>query len=128
MNQRKPDQWADLRFRALRLLEANPKLSQRDLAEALGISVGQVNYCLKALLDKGLIKIHNFRASSRKLRYAYLLTPAGLADKAAITCRFLQRKLAEYDRLREEIESLRAEVGNASGLDASGEQAAEPAP
>ena len=128
MNQRKPDQWEDLRFRALRLLEANPKLSQRDLAEALGISVGKVNYCLKALLDKGLIKIHNFRASSRKLRYAYLLTPAGLADKAAITCRFLQRKLAEYDRLREEIESLRAEVGNASGLDASGEQAAEPAP
>ena len=128
MNQRKPDQWEDLRFRALRLLEANPKLSQRDLAEALGISVGQVNYCLKALLDKGLIKIHNFRASSRKLRYAYLLTPAGLADKAAITYRFLQRKLAEYDRLREEIESLRAEVGNASGLDASGEQAAEPAP
>ena len=128
MNQRKPDQWEDLRFRALRLLEANPELSQRDLARGLGIGVGRVHYCLKALLDKVLIKYDNFTASPDKRRYAYILTPAGLADKAAITARFLQRKIAEYERLREEIESLRAEAGNASGREAPGAKDAEPAP
>ena len=127
MNHRKPDRWEDLRFRALRLLEANPELSQRDLARALGIGVGRVNYCLKALVDKGLIKYDHFTASPHKMRYAYILTPAGLADKAAITARFLQRKLAEYERLRDEIESLRAEAEQASGMKASGAQDAEPA-
>lgn len=111
MSHRQHDQREDIRFRVLRLLEANPRITQRELARELGISLGWVNYCLKALLDKGLIKIHNFSANPNKLTYAYLLTPAGVADKAAITTRFLKRKLAEYERLREEIESLRREVG-----------------
>lgn len=128
MNHRKADRWEDLRFRALRLLAANPELSQRDLARGLGISVGRVNYCLKALVDKGLIKYDNFTASPHKLRYAYILTPAGLAEKARITGRFLQRKRAEYERLREEIESLCAEVANASDMAASGAKDADPVP
>ena len=110
MNQRPSDKWEDLRFRVLRLLEANPELTQRDLARELGIGVGLVNYCLRALLEKGLIKYERFRASQNKLRYAYVLTPAGLADRAAITTRFLQRKIAEYERLQAEIEALRDEL------------------
>ena len=110
MNQRPSDKWEDLRFRVLRLLEANPELTQRDLARELGIGVGLVNYCLRALLEKGLIKYERFRASQNKLRYAYVLTPAGLADRAAITTRFLQRQIAEYERLQAEIEALRDEL------------------
>jgi len=75
-----------------------------------------VNYCLRALLEKGLIKYERFRASQNKLRYAYVLTPAGLADRAAITTRFLQRKIAEYERLQAEIEALRAEIGPSSAV------------
>ncbi|MDS4032063.1 MAG: MarR family EPS-associated transcriptional regulator [Candidatus Competibacter sp.] len=110
MSHRQDNQREDIRFQVLRLLEANPRITQRELARELGISLGWVNYCLKALLDKGLIKIHNFSANPNKLAYAYRLTPAGLAEKAVITTRFLKRKLAEYERLREEIEFLRREV------------------
>ena len=110
MNHRQHDQREDIHFRVLRLLEANPRITQRELARGLGISLGRVNYCLKMLLEKGLIKIYNFSANPNKLAYTYLLTPAGVAEKAGITLRFLQRKLAEYDRLREEIDSLRREL------------------
>ena len=96
----------DVRFRILRLLDTNPQMSQRALSRELGISLGAVNYCLNALLDKGLLKINNFRSSNKKLRYAYALTPKGVAEKTALTGRFLQRKLKEYDALKEEIESL----------------------
>lgn len=99
----------DVRFRVLRLLHDNPELSQRELAQAVGISNGSTHYLLSALLDKGLIKIGNFTAAQDKRRYAYVLTPAGIAEKAAVTKRFLARKLAEYDALREEIESLQRE-------------------
>lgn len=100
----------DVRFRVMRLLQNNPKLSQRQLAEELGISLGAVNYCLRALIDKGEVKIRNFRAADNKLRYAYILTPSGVAHKAAITRRFLARKIAEYEALQEEIAALRSEV------------------
>lgn len=94
----------------LRLLQDNPNLTQRALADATGISLGAINYCLKALLDKGQIKTSNFRNSERKFAYAYLLTPSGLARKAELTVRFLNRKMAEYEQLRAEIERLRQEV------------------
>ena len=103
----------DVRFRILRLLGHNPEMSQRDLAQALGISTGGTHYVLKALVDKGLIKFGNFTASDDKRRYAYVLTPKGLAEKAALTRRFLIRKLAEYEMLRAEIEDVHQDVSAA---------------
>ena len=100
----------DTRFRLLRLLEDRPELSQRQIAAELGLSLGGVNYCLKALVEKGLVKVRNFQASERKLRYAYVLTPAGLTEKAGLTSRFLMRKMAEYEALRTEIETLKGEI------------------
>ena len=100
-------------LKVLRLLEANPHLSQRDLAGALGVSLGKTNYCLKALLGKGFIKMQSFTKSPNKLAYAYLLTPTGIVEKAGLTVRFLARKVAEFDGLTLEIEALRAEVKHA---------------
>jgi len=112
----------DIHFRVLRLLEANPAMQQRELADELGVSLGKTNYCLKALLDKGMLKMHNFKSSKRKLAYAYLLTPKGIAEKASLTGRFLQRKMDEYAVLNAEIESLMREQlnqlkGSALGAD-----------
>ena len=97
-------------FRLLRLIEANPEITQRELAEQVGVSLGKVNYCLKALIEKGLIKAGNFSRSQHKHRYLYQLTPAGIAEKARITSRFLQRKIAEHEALTREIEQLRRET------------------
>lgn len=85
-------------------------MNQRDLADALGVSLGKINYCLKALLDKGFIKMQSFSKSEKKLAYAYLLTPVGIAEKGGLTLRFLERKLAEYESLKLEIETLKFEV------------------
>lgn len=101
----------DVRFRVLRLLHENPELSQRDLANAVGISNGSAHYLLTALVEKGLIKIGNFTAAEDKRRYAYILTPKGIAEKAAITKRFLERKIQEYDALKAEIAELQDELG-----------------
>ena len=100
----------DTQFQALRLLQTSPQLSQRKIAQALGVSLGTANYCLKALLDKGLIKMQNFMGSKNKLAYSYLLTPQGMSEKAALTTRFLQRKIAEYEKLQTEIAALQLEV------------------
>lgn len=100
----------DVRYRVLRLLSANPEMSQRELAEAVGISLGGVHYVIAALVEKGLIKLGNFRSASDKRRYAYILTPRGLAEKATITRRFLARKVEEYEELRMEIEDLQREA------------------
>lgn len=97
-------------LKVLRLLEANPHMNQRDLADALGVSLGKTNYCLRALMDKGFIKMQSFRKSQRKLAYAYLLTPVGIVEKAGLTARFLERKVAEYEGLKVEIEALKFEV------------------
>lgn len=102
----------DVRFRVLRLLHDNPELSQRELAEAVGISNGSAHYLLSALVDKGLIKLGNFTAAQDKRRYAYILTRKGIAEKAAITKRFLERKIQEYDALKAEIKTLRDELGD----------------
>ena len=100
---------AEVRFRVMRAIEQNPHLSQRDLARELGVSLGGVNFCIKALIDKGAIKVENFRVSDKKMRYAYILTPVGIHEKAHMTSRFLQRKMRGYEALKTEIESLREE-------------------
>jgi EPS-associated MarR family transcriptional regulator len=99
-------------LQVLRLLQTNPRVNQRGLADALGISLGKTNYCLKALMSKGLIKVQNFRSSDNKLAYAYLLTPSGMAEKSKLTAKFLKRKLAEYESLQAEIEQLKTEIDN----------------
>ena len=95
---------------ALRLLQENPKMSQRELAAALGVSVGAANYCLKALVEKGWLKLENFQKNPNKLGYLYLLTPVGISAKANLTAKFLKYKLTEYETLRAEIAELRAEA------------------
>ncbi len=97
-------------LKVLRLLESNPHMNQRDLSKALGASLGKTNYCIKALLEKGLIKMQNFRNNQNKRAYAYLLTPAGVEEKARITLHFLKHKVHEYERLRIEIEELKREA------------------
>jgi EPS-associated MarR family transcriptional regulator len=105
----------DTYFRVMRILEENPDLTQRELAEKLGISVGGLNYCLKALMEKGLVKMKNFANSKNKFGYVYVLTPTGMAEKATITHRFLRRKMNEYEALKAEIEALRSEVEKSGG-------------
>ena len=98
------------RLEILKLLHAEPRMSQRDLARAMGVSLGKVNYCLKALTDKGLVKVGNFRKNPDKRKYAYLLTPAGLKEKTRITVAFLKHKVSEYESLEREIEQLRSDL------------------
>jgi EPS-associated MarR family transcriptional regulator len=107
----------DTYFRVLRLLQENPDLTQRELAQHLGVSVGGLNYCLKALIQKGWVKVHNFSQSKQKLGYAYILTPEGLIEKAQLTASFLRRKMQEFDALRAEIETLKIEAGRHGQLD-----------
>lgn len=99
----------DTYFRVLRLLQENPEMSQRELAEAVGVSVGGIHYVLNALIGKGLVKLGNFTAAEDKRRYAYILTPKGAARKAVLTRAFLVRKMEEYELLKKEIEALKKE-------------------
>ena len=92
------------KFNVLRKINSNPNISQRDLASELNFSLGKINYCLKSLKSKGLVKIKNFRKSENKMRYAYILTPKGIAQKTKITINFMKRKIQEYDELKAEIE------------------------
>jgi EPS-associated MarR family transcriptional regulator len=94
---------------ALRLLDSSPRLTQREMARELGVSLGKTNYCLRALLGKGFVKVQNFRNSTNKRAYAYLLTPEGVAAKATLTREFLARKRQEYDALKLEVERLQQE-------------------
>ena len=98
------------RYRILKKLEVTPGVSQRELAKELGISLGKVNYCLNALIEKGLIKANNFQNNPNKRGYIYLLTPSGIEEKARITISFLKTKMAEYEALRQEIAKLQREV------------------
>ena len=102
----------ELRLRVLRALEANPELTQRQLAAELGVSLGGANYALKALVERGFVKADNFRKSGNKGTYLYILTPQGVAEKAVLAGAFLGQKLAEYEVLRQEIEALKGEVGS----------------
>ena len=103
----------DVQFRILRLLQENPEMSQRDLAKAVGVSTGGIHYMLNALLDNGLLKLGNFTAAEDKRRYAYVLTPKGIAKRADLTKRFLMRKMAEYEALKVEIEEVRGDLSEA---------------
>ncbi len=107
---------AETDLKLLKLLEENPSLSQRQLADRLGISLGKTNYCLKALKNKGLVKWGNFSNNPHKLQYMHLLTPKGIRQKLSLTIHFLERKQAEYELLRLEIASLKAEVGKQQPL------------
>ena len=100
----------DTLFWTLKVLQENPGVSQRTLAKEVGINVSTINFCLKALVEKGWIKMGNFSKNPDKLSYAYLLTPTGVAEKAVLTRRFLQRKMTEYEKLRGEIEALQREA------------------
>ena len=104
----------DTHFRVLRLLQVNPEMSQRELAEVVGVSVGGIHYVLNALIDKGLVKLGNFTAAEDKRRYAYILTPKGMSEKSAITRKFLARKIQEYNSLKAEIDELTQEINDAA--------------
>ena len=99
-------------YQVLKIIQSNPQITQRELANELGVSLGKVNYCLKSLIERGWIKANNFKNSKNKLAYAYLLTPKGIEQKGRITVRFLKRKMNEYEALKDEIERLKKEVGN----------------
>jgi EPS-associated MarR family transcriptional regulator len=114
MTSRRSKLQEDTYFRVLRILQSSPDLTQREIAQLLGVSTSGLNYCLNALIDKGWVKVHNFRGSKNKFGYVYLLTPSGIAEKAALTGRFIQRKLLEHDEMRAEIESLKGEGGEGS--------------
>lgn len=101
----------DVRYRLLKYLAEHPEATQRELARELGVSVGKANYCMRAVMERGLVKMRNFRNSSNKAAYNYYLTPKGLEEKINVTYEFLRRKIAEYDLLSKEIAALTAEVG-----------------
>lgn len=107
----------EMRYRLLEYLEENPDASQRQLAEQMGVSLGKINYCLKALIEKGLVKVDNFKKNPNKRAYAYLLTRKGVEEKTAMTLNFLKRKLREYRELELEIEQLRKESSRQSARD-----------
>ena len=100
----------ELEYRALKILEQQPDLTQRQLAEQLGVSLGKTHYLVKSLIDVGWVKLDNFQRSDNKWGYAYLLTPRGIVEKAAITARFLVRKQREYNELQQEIAQLQEDV------------------
>src|SRR5260370_20005780 len=108
----------EIRYRLLRYLGDHPDASQRELADYLGVSVGKINYCVRALIAKGLVKMRNFRGSKKKLAYAYVLTPKGIEEKVNVTSLFLKRKLAEYDAIAEEIERLTRELADSGATGA----------
>ena len=101
----------EIHFKLLRILEQQPDISQRILAKQLGVSLGKTNYCLNALVNRGLVKIDNFKNSPNKRNYAYFLTPQGVNEKAKASLQFLKRKQCEYEALKREIEQLKAEAG-----------------
>jgi EPS-associated MarR family transcriptional regulator len=106
----------DTYFRVLRMLQDNPDLTQRDIAERLGVSTSGMNYCLNALIDKGWVKMQNFSQSKNKFGYIYVLTPQGILEKVTLTSRFLKRKQAEYEALRAEIDGLTSELSASANL------------
>ncbi len=106
-------------YKLLKILEETPGITQRDLAARLGVSLGKANYCLRAVVEKGWVKVDNFRRNPNKVAYVYLLTPGGIEEKARITVRFLRRKMDEFDALKAEIERLQIEVGGGEAIQPS---------
>lgn len=118
----------ELRYHLLKLLELNPRMSQREIAESLRLSLGKVNYCLQALIEKGWVKARNFKNNRNKLAYFYLLTPSGLEEKARVTYQFLRAKAEEIDELRREIDMLRREMEASTPHSPMGGGEKDPAP
>lgn len=110
MTARRTQLQEDTYFRVLRMLQENPDLTQREIAERLGLSTSGLNYCLRALIQKGWVKVHNFSESKNKFGYIYVLTPLGISQKISMTGKFLRRKIREYDALKAEINSLSQEL------------------
>jgi len=110
MTSRRAQLQEDTYFRVLRMLQADPDVTQHEIAERLGVSTSGLNYCLNALIDKGWVKVQNFSQSKNKFGYIYVLTPQGIAEKAMLTTRFLKRKMAEYDAMKLEINALTSEI------------------
>lgn len=121
MNDRRLALQEDVHFRVLRLLEANPEMSQRELADAVGISIGRTHYVLRGLVEKGLVKLSNFAAAEDKRRYSYFLTGKGIATKLDLTRSFIERRRAEYQALKAEIEALEAELPERRGGPVAGQ-------
>lgn len=107
----------EIHYKVLKQIESDPEITQRELADVLGVSLGKVNYCIKALIEKGWVKANNFKNNKNKLAYIYILTPKGIEEKAIITTRFLKRKLEEYELLKAEIEQLKRETVNSGDND-----------
>ncbi len=103
-------------YKLLKLIEANPAIQQREMAKEMGVSLGKANYCLQALVQKGLVKMANFRRNDNKLAYSYLLTPTGIEEKTRLTVSFLKHKIAEYESIRNEIEELRREATSSTSI------------
>jgi len=116
MTSRRTKLQEDTYFRVMSILEAKPDSTQREIAQKLGISTSGLNYALSALIKKGWIKVHNFSESKNKLGYVYLLTPSGLTEKASLAGRFLQRKLIEYEEMKEEINLLMPKMNEFGSL------------
>jgi EPS-associated MarR family transcriptional regulator len=112
----------EYRYRILKLLESNPSATQRDIARELGVSLGRVNYCLQALVEKGLIKVNNFRQNESKRAYLYYLTPKGAQEKTKVTVRFLKAKLDEYENLKLEVAQLQREAGKSGNSNQAGKE------
>ena len=100
----------EITYKILKSIEENPNQSQRELSKSLGISLGKLNYCLRALVDKGWVKAKNFKENPNKMGYLYLLTPSGVEQKAKVTVRFLHRKMHEYEQIKNEIAQLQKEA------------------
>lgn len=107
----------EAQFQVMRLIAQNPELTTRQIADEVGISTGAAYYCVTALVEKGLVKLENFKNNPRKGQYAYILTPRGIREKAALTVTFLERKLGEYEALRAEIADLKREAGLDGGAE-----------
>ena len=120
------NQTNDTHLKVLRSIEENPEITQRELAQKLGVSLGKVNYCLRALIDRGWIKVKNFKNSHNKASYAYLLTPSGIEEKAKITVRFLKQRMRDYEQIKREIVELEAEVNGSTVQSQTREQGDEP--
>lgn len=110
MTSRRSQLQEDTYFRVLRMLQDNPDMTQREIAEKLGVSTSGLNYCLHALINKGWVKVQNFSQSKNKFGYIYVLTPQGISEKALLTTKFLKRKMDEYEALKAEIAALKFEV------------------
>ena len=110
---------SDIHFKLLDILEKNPELSQRLLSRELGISLGSINYCIRALVEKGQVKVHNFKKNSNKIGYVYLLTPQGISEKISMTKEFLRKRIKEYDQLQKEIRQLKNDISSSTIVSSS---------